>query len=243
MKTLWHDPVWSKVIAGAILGGAAFALAYVPSTWWPVVGQFLADHQTLGLIIALPVVGLVNYGIGHRRARKCSSENGLSANTRKFDREFSPKDSLKFYALIADLYDQRNSEELLHTHRAVVTAIKRHIASRASSLVLDLGGGTGKLIAHHFFDNASVKWVYVDACGRMAEKFRENLSGVPLRTEAYVMTLSETHEQFSSSKSDVVVMSFLLSSLPERPDFVRIAGLLREDGVLIVAEAVPVVKS
>jgi hypothetical protein len=36
LAKLWHDPVWSKVISGAILAGAAAVVAYLLD-WWPAI--------------------------------------------------------------------------------------------------------------------------------------------------------------------------------------------------------------
>jgi ubiquinone/menaquinone biosynthesis C-methylase UbiE len=53
------------------------------------------------------------------------------------------------------------------------------------------------------------------------------------------MTLAEACERFSAGKSDVIIMSFVISSLSERPDFLKLARLLTDDGILIIAEADP----
>jgi hypothetical protein len=48
-KKLWHDPVWSKVIAGVILaGGATAATSYF--RWWDAVGRFVA--QLWGYVVS-----------------------------------------------------------------------------------------------------------------------------------------------------------------------------------------------
>ena len=39
LKKLWHDPVWSKVIASVILAMGAAISAYFLD-WWPLIGQF-----------------------------------------------------------------------------------------------------------------------------------------------------------------------------------------------------------
>lgn len=46
-KKLWHDPVWSKVIAGIILGLGALGLAHFLN-WWPALGrQITSGHEFL----------------------------------------------------------------------------------------------------------------------------------------------------------------------------------------------------
>lgn len=41
-KTIWSDPVWSKVIAAAILGAAAIGGTYF-FNWWPAIHRYSAD--------------------------------------------------------------------------------------------------------------------------------------------------------------------------------------------------------
>lgn len=237
MNKLWHDPVWSKVISSVIL--AAAGVASYRLNLWQIISQFFTVEILAVAIIVAVIAGLAGYFVATWRMKKLSRENEGVSSATKFDEVFEPKDSIKFYAQIADFYDKRNSAELLQTHRVVVTELKRRIDSSVEVWVLDLGGGTGSFVAHHFFDDKKVKWVYVDACGRMAEKFRENLSNVQLRTDVHVMSLTEACDRFSPGKSKVILMSFLISSLPERPDFSKIAHLLTDDGILIIAEADP----
>ena len=39
LKRLWHDPVWSKVIAGLILSALTAVISYFLH-WWPSIGNF-----------------------------------------------------------------------------------------------------------------------------------------------------------------------------------------------------------
>jgi hypothetical protein len=48
IKKLWHDPVWSKVIAGVILATGAAASAYFLD-WWPAIGAFAANAYQFAL--------------------------------------------------------------------------------------------------------------------------------------------------------------------------------------------------
>lgn len=40
LKQLWHDPVWSKVIAGSILAAIGVVVTYFLD-WWSAIGHFL----------------------------------------------------------------------------------------------------------------------------------------------------------------------------------------------------------
>lgn|SRR3990172_993287 len=46
-KKVWSDPVWSKVIAGAILTGLASLVAYLAG-WWPNIVSFVSEIGSLG---------------------------------------------------------------------------------------------------------------------------------------------------------------------------------------------------
>lgn len=47
-KKLWHDPVWSKVIAGVILAVGATVVTYFLN-WWPVISEFVSRCITFAL--------------------------------------------------------------------------------------------------------------------------------------------------------------------------------------------------
>ena len=48
LTRLWHDPVWSKVIAGAILAVGATVATYFLD-WWPVIGRFISSSYVVAL--------------------------------------------------------------------------------------------------------------------------------------------------------------------------------------------------
>jgi hypothetical protein len=49
IKKYWHDPVWSKVIAGAILAVTAGISTYF-FDWWPIIGRVL--KATLDFVLS-----------------------------------------------------------------------------------------------------------------------------------------------------------------------------------------------
>jgi hypothetical protein len=48
LKKLWHDPVWSKVIAGVILAVSATVATYFLH-WWPAIGEFISQCFTFAM--------------------------------------------------------------------------------------------------------------------------------------------------------------------------------------------------
>ena len=67
------------------------------------------------------------------------------------NREFATNEAKEFYQKIAPYYDLRNSGNLVSTHLSTVARLQAIRDQHSSLRVLDLGGGTGKLIAIHFF--------------------------------------------------------------------------------------------
>ena len=61
LKKLWNDPVWSKVIAGTILGGGALLGSYFLN-WWPIIGRFttnVSDFTFLSTSLPNWVIGFL----------------------------------------------------------------------------------------------------------------------------------------------------------------------------------------
>lgn len=159
------------------------------------------------------------------------------------DREYAVNQARDFYQEIAPNYDLRNSGNLVSTHLSTVAQLQAIRAQRSPLplRVLDLGGGTGKLIAIHFFNDDAVLWTYVDSCPAMAEEFRRNLAGHPLgaNSKVEVDDFTRAIQRLPSASYDVVVLSLVLSSMPTLPDFAPIARLLAAGGSLIVTDINP----
>lgn len=156
-------------------------------------------------------------------------------------REYGVDRARDFYQEIASHYDLRNSGNLVSTHLATVAQLQAIRDNRPTLRVLDLGGGTGKLIAVHFFNDEAMSWTYIDNCPAMAAEFRRNLCGYPLgrNSEVMVEDLNRALHQLNHTSYDVIVMSLVLSSMPEPPDFTLLARLLRPDGALIITDINP----
>jgi SAM-dependent methyltransferase len=157
------------------------------------------------------------------------------------DREYAVDRAKNFYQEIAPYYDLRNSGDLVSTHLETVAQIQAIRAQRPTLRVLDLGGGTGKLIAIHFFNDEAISWTYVDFCPAMAAEFRRNLFGHPLGENSVIVIedLTLTLQKLQPASYDIVILSLVLSSMPTLPDFTSIARLLRPGGALIVTDISP----
>ena len=71
IKEIWRDPVWSKVIAAAILG--LFALAMTPSGWWsavaPIWSFFWSTSVPLGAVLLFALLLVLAIVQLYRRRR------------------------------------------------------------------------------------------------------------------------------------------------------------------------------
>lgn len=164
-----------------------------------------------------------------------------AARDLRVDREYGVHKSREFYQEIAPYYDLRNTGNLVSTHLATVAQLQEAHAQRGPLRVLDLGGGTGKLIAIHFFNDDDIAWTLVDSCPAMGEEFRRNLVGTPLGAHSKIILddLTVAVREFEPESFDVIVLSLVLSSMPALPDFQDIGRLLTPGGQLIVTDISP----
>lgn len=177
---------------------------------------------------------------GGRPAQKAKSGSGKKDDGKRAGyHEFTVADARDFYAKIAPNYDQRNSGGFLRTQLKVVALIRSQWTRGRQLHVLDLGGGTGKLVAIPFFDEEDIRWTYVDNCPSMAALFQDNLEGSRLEgtAEVRLWSVATACDRLSAAAFDVIILSFTLSSMTEWPDFVKLRRLLRPDGVVIVSDA------
>lgn len=164
-----------------------------------------------------------------------------SPKAKDYDLVFEPSKSSEFYNLTADYYDARNSDDLLASHFRVISEIRSAVSTRRRHSVLDLGGGTGIEIANHFAPRREMNWYYVDSSEEMVRTFARNFRRAEMsRTIIYGDAVQQA-SQFADEGDyfDVVVMSWLLSSMPGDFNLSIISQLLRPSSRLIIADAHP----
>ena len=149
------------------------------------------------------------------------------------------QDEVEFYNQNAPYYDERNTNTLVETHRSIIAKVTKFLGERDNLEVLDLGGGTGRLIAAHFFDERRLKWTYFDNAPGMLQEFRSNLAETKLQTEEILGDIYDLSD-LRGREFDVVVLSLILTSLQNLPDFGLIASLVGPSGHLIIADIDPV---
>ncbi len=153
-----------------------------------------------------------------------------------YDQVYDVRTASAFYDQIAQSYDHRNSQSLLRVYEEVIKVVEKVRVSAPTIEVLDLGGGTGKGVAHHFFPQAGMRWEYVDASAHMARQFNSNLQGTSLKTSCNVSDLHASLSTAQRGKYDIVLLSLVLTSLEHNPDWAKISGCLKPGGRLIVAD-------
>jgi ubiquinone/menaquinone biosynthesis C-methylase UbiE len=157
------------------------------------------------------------------------------------DRVYSPANSQAFYNAIAHSYDSRNSASLHATHQKVIDLLSKSKRKKKYINVLDLGGGTGKLIAHHFLNEDSIHWSYVDNSASMMEQFVKNMDGCKLSYDTTLIDVDKFVEKkyindLFLENYDIVLISLALTSLPRNPDWGKISRFLKIGGSLIIAD-------
>ena len=210
--------------------------------------------SSLGLFLATMILAAFRQGravsiwpprIGPRPDRTvdrtADADHIVPAGTEGAGREYTTSQARDFYQEIAPNYDLRNSGNLVFTHLATAAAIQAIRAQRSSLRVLDLGGGTGKLIAVHFCNDSAVSWTYVDFCPAMAAEFRRNLSRTQLGDNAEILVddLVRVVRQLPTASYDVVLLSLVLSSMPAGLDLTPVARVMRPDGALVITDINP----
>jgi ubiquinone/menaquinone biosynthesis C-methylase UbiE len=156
-----------------------------------------------------------------------------------YDHTYSALNSSEFYSAIAGEYDARNSQSLQKAHLTALEKIQGIVANRSSWSVIDFGGGTGKLIALHFFNNESGTWIVVDSSANMAAEFSKNLNASKLKKEVAIERIESYLDNNDIRQHDVVLISYLLSSLQKNPNWNELAKRIKPDGKLIVVDAEP----
>ena len=236
-----------------------FSLPAIAATAWTVYGAYTAN-PVWGLRDYVNVFGpsffLVSWATGQffRVKKQADVEKKLNSLEAKLDfladrvtpqhradpskqmeseRIVSLSHVVEFYDAVAPFYDKRNSGKYLKTYEEMDTAIRSLLPAVKGISMCDIGGGTGTLL--RWFQRNDVNWTNIDISQQSLRVFetefapyKNKLSRVKdVRTDRFI----ENGETF-----DVIVMSYLLSSLEQLPDFNQVRNAMREHSLLVVAD-------
>ena len=167
---LWHDPVWSKVIAGVILAVGATVATYFLN-WWPVIGEFVSQCFTFALaststpnwllfvlgLLALPVVIIFGVIVWE----KIFPPHSTPPSWRSYTTDF-------FFGL-RWRWTYGNMGELYNTHTFCPHCDYQVFAQDASPY---------RVIDHIAF--------HCESCDRHLGEFQESLASLESKTERFI---------------------------------------------------------
>ena len=164
------------------------------------------------------------------------SISGQALFETNFDRLFQPSESVEFFDLIADQYDARNTSFVLDAHKQIIREISPLVDKQERTNVLDVGSGTGRAIALHYFERQSVQWTALEPSEQMRKMFRANMDGSGMSWEVIDGGLSDLPKFEGKAPYDIVIMSLVLTSIEATPDLAGLIKLINKGGKLIIAD-------
>ena len=151
--------------------------------------------------------------------------------------DFEVQRAVEFYDKIAPHYDKGVSRDFINTHSDLNRVIQSQLSTGQTISILDLGGGTGRILSA-FDTEPAIAWHYCDACPAMLNLFKRTFGSASVLREA-VCQDAEEFLQKSTTQFDIIILSFLISSMPHLIDFTQLKQRLKSDGLLVIADANP----
>lgn len=139
----------------------------------------------------------------------------------------------EFYDSIAPFYNKRNTGKYLATYVEIYQAILTHLDSIEEAKICDLGGGTGFLL--HRLQQHAVHWLNVDISRGALRVFQDDFAFYNTKS---IRNLDVGRDTFAKPGEtfDVIVMSYLWSSMDGSPDLRQIHSAMHESSILVVAD-------
>ena len=139
----------------------------------------------------------------------------------------------EFYDRVAHLYNKRNTGKYLTTYIEIYQAIVTHLETVERARICDLGGGTGFLL--HRLQQHSVQWLNVDISRGALRVFEEDFSFYATKD---LRNLDVGRDRFIKSGEvfDIIVMSYLWSSMDGSPDLDQVRLAMHDTSLLVVAD-------
>ena len=158
--------------------------------------------------------------------------------SKKLDKIFYIRNASDFYDLISSFYEENNSPEYIKTLVKIRKLICENSENNKIS-ICDLGGGTGQLI-DYFPDESVDKWVNIDDCNGMNSVFKKrDLNEKIYSCQKWNIENLKELLFFPKIRGEfnVVILSHVISSMVFLPNFQHIKELLKNNGLLVIADA------
>lgn len=151
---------------------------------------------------------------------------------------FETNKSIEFYDTVAKSYDFQQSRDYIHTLNQICMFLTEKIGIKDGMKVLDLGGGTG-LVYVPFMAPPILDWYSFDASSGMIARCMDKYSNYQTPPLVQIGSVFKNLRVYGTIQFDLIIISFLFSSLDYLPDFALIVKNLKPGGFLIVADTHP----
>lgn len=158
---------------------------------------------------------------------------------KKVDKEYPTDKAIEFYDLVAADYNNeyQSNVQVQETYRAIENEIGEIFISKSGEKVkvLDIGGGAG-LLTRSYRTRNDLDWTHCEPSSGMMKQFDDSFKTAALNPKRELATIEQVVKNLAGEKFDIILLSFVLSSLDRFPDFSSLKPLLNETGILIVAD-------
>lgn len=229
----------SGIFALCSVAVAIFQLSGQPNSW-------LAPNAWLWAVST--VMGLIAIVVYVQPVRDARSAEGNALSLRPTPQEptnhaYTVDESIRFYDHVADIYDARLTRQYLDTLRTAADQLLEAFPDKTRQIsVLDVGAGTGQFI--RLLEGAKrVQWTCLEPASGMTSVLRRFFEGPPISPAIFQIGLEDAAAYVGGLQFEAITMNSMLSSLPVLPEFSRLSELLTDDGVLIISDGHPDIKS
>lgn len=198
---------------------------------FPAVGWVRADRAANEKVLA---------DIAELREENQNLRTELLKQEVPFDQVYDLSKAQEFYERVAYQYDQRNTELRYKAHQKTVGAIREKIEGRDKEFrVVDLGCGTGKIIASSFVHSRNLLWIGVDYSAGMLAQFCQNMDESAIRFATVEADIQDTMPKEEISSADVVLLCFVLTTVQRKNLITDVMGAITAGSSLIISDIHP----
>lgn len=204
--------------------------------------DFWTSPDQLQAKVALAMLNAIRTfpAVGWVRADRAANERVLADTNELYDRVYDLSEAQEFYERVAYQYDQRNTELRYKAHQKTVGAIWEKIEGGDKELtVVDLGCGTGKIIASSFVHSRNLLWVGVDYSDGMLAQFRQNMDESAIGFSAVKADIQDTMPREQISSADVVLLCFVLTTVQRKNIITDVMSAIATGSSLIISDIHP----